>query len=63
MLQPLLRVPRHPLAMASFGLRAVPPATWVARTFSTDEGAALFGGCAAHSFLPLDRPFERVVRT
>jgi len=57
-LQPLLRVPRHPRAMASFGLRAVPPATWVARTFDTAEGAALFGGCAAHSFLPLDRPFS-----
>ncbi len=52
-LQPLLRVPRHPLAMARFGLRAVPPATWMARTMRTDEGAALFGGCAAHSFLPL----------
>lgn len=56
-LQPLVRVPRHPLAMARFGLRGVPPASWVARTFATDEGAALFGGCAAHSFLPLDRPF------
>src|SRR3954453_19849980 len=57
-LQPLLRVPRHPLAMASFGLRAVPPAAWVARTFPTDVGAALFGGCAAPSFLPLDRPLS-----
>ena len=57
-LQPLLRVPRHPVAMARFGLRAVPPATWVARTFASDEGAALFGGCAAHSFLPLDRPLS-----
>src|SRR3954447_20434209 len=57
-LQPLLRVPRHPLAMASFGLRAVPPATWAARTFPTDVGAALFGGCAAHSSLPLARPLS-----
>jgi phytoene dehydrogenase-like protein len=57
-LHPLLRVPRHPLAMARFGLRALPPASWLARTFPTDLGAAMFGGCAAHSFLPLDHPLS-----
>ncbi|MFT3851217.1 MAG: NAD(P)/FAD-dependent oxidoreductase [Ilumatobacteraceae bacterium] len=57
-LRPLLRMPNRPVAMARFGLRAIPPASWVARAFSTDEGAALFGGCAAHSFLPLDRPLS-----
>ncbi|MDQ3738488.1 MAG: NAD(P)/FAD-dependent oxidoreductase, partial [Actinomycetota bacterium] len=57
-LGPVLRPPRHPLALAGFGLRGAPPATWVARRFSTDEGAGLFAGCAAHSFLPLNRPLS-----
>lgn len=57
-LGPLLRPPRHPLSLAGFGLRAMPPATWMARLFSTDEAAGLFGGCAAHSFLPLRHPFS-----
>ena len=56
LLGPLLRVPRHPLTMAGFGIRGVPPATWVGRSFRTDEARALFGGCAAHTFLPLSRP-------
>ncbi len=53
LLQPLVSVPRHPVAMAEFGTRAVLPASVVTRRFHTDEGAALFGGCSAHSFLPL----------
>jgi phytoene dehydrogenase-like protein len=53
---PLLRVPRHPLALGGFGLRALPPATVAGRAFSTDEAAGLFAGAAAHSFLPLSRP-------
>ena len=55
-LGPLVRVPRHPAVLAGFGRRAVAPATWSARSFATEEARALFGGCAAHSFLPLDRP-------
>jgi phytoene dehydrogenase-like protein len=42
--------------MARFGLHALQPATWVASRFENDEAAALFGGCAAHSILPLTRP-------
>ena len=57
LLGPLLSVPRHPIAMARFGLHALQPASWVARRFQTDEAAALFGGCAAHAMLPLNRPF------
>ena len=56
LLGPVVSVPRHPLAMARFGVHAVQPATWVARRFDTDEAAALFGGCAAHAILPLTRP-------
>lgn len=55
-LGPLLRVPAHPVDFIRFGLRAVWPATMMARRFETPEAAALFTGCAAHSFLPLNRP-------
>ena len=54
-LGPVLSVPRHPIAMARFGLAAVPPATLARRVFETSEAQALFGGCAAHAFLPLER--------
>jgi phytoene dehydrogenase-like protein len=50
---PLLAVPRHPVALAQFGLPALLPASVLQRGFSTDEASALFGGCAAHAFLPL----------
>ena len=56
-LGPLLRLPAHPLAMASFGARGVWPATTLARAAFRDEPAqALFTGSAAHSVLPLTRP-------
>ena len=57
-LGPILTVPQHPLVMARFGVRAVPPASLLQRAFATDEAAALFGGCAAHAFLPLTRPLS-----
>jgi phytoene dehydrogenase-like protein len=56
-LGPLVRVPRHPFAMLGFGLRGVLPATVAGRVFDTDEAAGLFAGAAAHTFLPLSRPF------
>jgi phytoene dehydrogenase-like protein len=56
-LGPLLRVPRHPLTMVGFGLRGLPPASWVQRTFRTEELRGLFAGNAAHAFLPLTAPF------
>jgi phytoene dehydrogenase-like protein len=49
-------IPRHPVAMARFGLRSVRSATSLARRrFETDDARALFAGLAAHSFLRLDR--------
>jgi phytoene dehydrogenase-like protein len=54
-LGPLLRVPRHPLSLARFGLRAGLPATVLARRFRTDEARALFAGAAAHVIHPLNR--------
>jgi len=52
-----LKVPRHPLLLARFGLSALPAATWLARRlFHSPRARALFGGIAAHVTLPLDRP-------
>jgi phytoene dehydrogenase-like protein len=51
-----LRLPRHPLLMTRFGLRAVRSATGLARSyFRGPHAKALFAGCAAHSILPLER--------
>lgn len=56
-LSPLLRVPRRPISMAGFGLRGIPSADLLAKTFKTDEAKGLLAGAAGHSFLPLNRPF------
>jgi len=55
-MNPLLSIPRNPVAMATFGLAALLPAHTLARTVFREEPArALFAGCAAHSVLPLNR--------
>jgi phytoene dehydrogenase-like protein len=52
-----LSVPRHPIALARFGLSGIWGATVVGRRlFRTAEGAAMLAGLSAHSVLPLDRP-------
>lgn len=56
-LRPVPHVPRHPVTLASFGLKAMLPATTLARYFRDDPAAALFTGVAAHKFGRLDRPF------
>ena len=51
-----LRPPRHPVALARFGLRAVRSARGIAEgRFKEERARALFAGLSAHSFLPLDR--------
>jgi phytoene dehydrogenase-like protein len=55
-LAPMLHVPRHPLTVVRFGLRAGWPASLLARRFHTDEARALYAGVAAHVMHPLDRP-------
>ena len=56
-LRPLPRVPRHPLTLARFGLRALPPADLLGRTlFRTPQARALWNGLAAHTGLPLTTP-------
>lgn len=53
---PIVHVPRHPVLMARFGLRALQPASWIARRWKTDEARGLFAGLAAHAIHPLSRP-------
>jgi Phytoene dehydrogenase and related proteins len=54
-LRPIRILPRHPLLLARFGLDGLRSALSLAKRFRGDAARALFGGCAAHSFLPLDR--------
>ena len=56
-MRPLAHLPRHPLRLVPFGLRAMAPASVLARALPTPEARALFGGTAAHSFSPFGRPF------
>jgi phytoene dehydrogenase-like protein len=54
-LQPMLHLPRHPLALTRFGIPALFPASLLANIlFKHVPARALFGGIAAHSFLPLE---------
>jgi phytoene dehydrogenase-like protein len=51
------RPPRHPVALARFGLHAARSARAVAEgLFESEKARGLFAGNAAHSFLPLERP-------
>ena len=51
-----IRIPRHPWALARFGLNALRPATKLARNkFKTTRARAVFAGMAAHSMLPLEQ--------
>ena len=59
---PLLRIPRHPLTLARFGLPTLLPASEVARLFGTEKARALFGGVAAHAFRPLHYPMTSANR-
>lgn len=57
-LGPIVRIPRHPISMARFGLTAIRRAEAVAARFHTDEVRGLFAGVAGHGFLPLDSPLS-----
>ncbi len=60
-LQPMLHVPRHPFALARFGLASALPASWVARFLRSPESSALFAGVAAHAFRPLGAPMSAAI--
>jgi phytoene dehydrogenase-like protein len=56
-LMPLLHVPKHPLPLARFGLRAVYPVSLLARyAFRQERARALLAGLGAHSILKLSAP-------
>ena len=58
-LRPIVHLPRHPLALARFGLPALRSARGLARSRFRDEPArAMFAGAAAHAMLQLDRPLS-----
>ena len=48
-----LHLPRHPFAMARFGLKALRSASSVAGSFKTEKAKGLFAGMAAHCMQPL----------
>lgn len=48
-----LHFPKHPIAMAKFGLNALTSSTFLARRFKTDKARGLWAGMAAHSIQPL----------
>jgi phytoene dehydrogenase-like protein len=55
-MRPLAHLPRHPVRLGLFGLRALAPVSVLTRALPTPEARALFGGTAAHSFSPFGRP-------
>ncbi|HTE65521.1 MAG TPA: NAD(P)/FAD-dependent oxidoreductase, partial [Candidatus Binatia bacterium] len=59
LLGPVVHVPRHPLALARFGLPALRSAEGLARSrFRGEPARALFAGLSAHSMVALDRPLS-----
>jgi phytoene dehydrogenase-like protein len=48
-------IPRHPLALARFGRRALQSMASLSRAFEGAPARALLAGIAAHGMLPLDR--------
>ncbi|MCC5914832.1 MAG: NAD(P)/FAD-dependent oxidoreductase [Balneolaceae bacterium] len=48
-----LSIPRHPLKLASFGLKGLQPSTLFKRHFKTERAKGLLAGMAAHAILPL----------
>lgn len=53
-LRPIRLLPKHPITMARFGLAGLQSAASIAKRFRSAQTRALFGGCAAHAFLPLE---------
>jgi len=54
-------MPRYPLALASFGLKALPPATWNANRFKTKQARGLWAGMAAHAIQPLENSISSAI--
>jgi len=50
-----LHLPRHPIAMTQFGLKAITSAAHLVRRFRSKKARGLWGGMAAHSMQSLSR--------
>jgi phytoene dehydrogenase-like protein len=48
-------LPRHPLLLARFGLKALQPASSLVKTFKEKKARGLWAGMAAHSILPFHK--------
>ncbi|HEX5234770.1 MAG TPA: NAD(P)/FAD-dependent oxidoreductase [Silvibacterium sp.] len=61
-LGPVIHLPRHPLLLARFGIKAIQPARYFAQShFNNARTRAVFAGLAAHSFLSLDSPLTAAI--
>ncbi len=49
-----IHFPAHPLALAAFGWKGLPPVTTLARRFQSREAKGLLAGMAAHAMQPLN---------
>ena len=59
-----LGIPKHPIQMARFGLRAAFSANRLAKIIFREERArALLGGCGGHAVLPLSQPLTAALGT
>ena len=56
-----LPIPRYPFAMADFGIKAVPPATWNVKRFETKQARGLWAGMAAHGIQPLENAITSAI--
>lgn len=52
-LGPLTAIPKHPFAMAGFGMKALQSGKQIASRYKTAEARGLWAGIVAHSMLPL----------
>jgi len=53
-LGPMLKIPRHPIALAAFGLKSLQSGKQIAVRYRTREAKGLWSGIVAHSMIPLE---------
>jgi phytoene dehydrogenase-like protein len=51
-----IRPPRHPIAIAKFGIRAIASSTILARLFREERAPTLLGALSSHALTPLRQP-------
>lgn len=54
LMSPIMRIPRKPLMLSSFGLSVFPSPAQVMKRFRTEKARALYLGVAAHALQPLN---------